>query len=173
MPRGKGTQHQTLQILMADGSMETDSNAQKVGSQLLSDLMHGIAMPGREMPTPTYVHKESNRAPQQQDGVHFETVSPMAVEFDSQFLNSDAWAMWDRARLDLDTEQDGARRRNAWLQGLFCAVCASVLIFSLFMLAASYKDSEAGTGDGQQGQQAAPTEPTSTPKPILPPRVGG
>ena len=169
MPRGKGAQHQTLQILMADGSMETDSNAQKVGSQLLSDLMHGIAMPGREMPTPTYVHKESNRAPQQQDGVHFETVSPMAVEYDSQFLNSDAWAMWDRARLDLDTEQDSARRRQAWLQGLFCAVCAVVLIFSLFVLAAS-NDSEEESGDGQQ---AAPTQPTPTPKPILPPRVGG
>ena len=70
MPRGKGAQHQTLQILMADGSMEIDANAQKVGSQLLSDLMNGIAMPGREMPTPTYVHKETNRAPQQQDGVH-------------------------------------------------------------------------------------------------------
>ena len=169
MPRGKGSQHQTLQILMADGSMEIDPNAQKVGSQLLSDLMHGIAMPGREMPTPTYVHKESNRAPQQQDGVHFETVSPMAVEYDSQFLNSDAWAMWDRARLDLDTEQDSARRRQAWLQGLFCAVCAVVLIFSLFVLAAS-NDSEEESGDGQQ---AAPTQPTPTPKPILPPRVGG
>ena len=170
MPRGKGAQHQTLQILMADGSMETDSNAQKVGSQLLSDLMHGIAMPGREMPTPTYVHKETNRAPQQQDGVHFETVSPVAVEYDSQFLNSDAWAMWDRARLDLDTEQDSARRRNAWLQGLFCAVCAVVLVFSLFMLGASNNDAEEETGDGQP---AAPTEPTPTPKPILPPRVGG
>ena len=169
MPRGKGAQHQTLQILMADGSMEIDSNAQKVGSQLLSDLMHGIAMPGREMPTPTYVHKETNRAPQQQDGVHFETVSPMAVEYDSQFLNSDAWAMWDRARLDLDTEQDTARRRNAWLQALFCAVCAIVLVFSLFMLAASNDSEEASGG----GQQAAPTEPTPTPKPILPPRVGG
>ena len=170
MPKGKGAQHQTLQILMADGSMEIDANAQKVGSQLLSDLMNGIAMPGREMPTPTYVHKETNRAPQQQDGVHFETVSPMAVEYDSQFLNSDAWAMWDRARLDLDTEQDTARRRNAWLQALFCAVCAIVLVFSLFMLAASNKDAEEGNGGDQQ---AAPTEPTPTPKPILPPRVGG
>ena len=170
MPRGKGAQRQTLQILMSDGSMETDSNAQKVGSQLLSDLMHGIAMPGREMPTPTYVHKESNRAPQQQDGVHFETVSPMAVEYDSQFLNSDAWAMWDRARLDLDTEHDSARRRQAWLQGLFCAVCAAVLIFSLFMLGASNKDSEAESGGGQQ---AVPTQPVPTLQPILPPRVGG
>ena len=171
MPKGRGAQHQTLQIMMADGSMETDSHAQKVGSQLLSDLMHGIAMPGREMPTPTYVHKESNRAPQQQDGVHFETVSPIAVEFDSQFLNSDAWAMWDRARLDLDTEQDSARRRNAWLQGLFCVVCGAVLIFSLFMLGAGAKDSsEAETGGGQQ---AGPTQPAPTLQPILPPRIGG
>ena len=41
--------------------------------------------------------------------MHVETVTPIAVEFDSQFLNEDAEQIWDGARNDMDTETDSAR----------------------------------------------------------------
>lgn len=121
MARKPGGQRQTVQMLMSDRSMEIGVGI-KVGSQLISDMLNGVAMPGRQMPTDTFIHKELNRAPHKADGVHFETENPMAVEMDSQFLQVDAWSMWDGARLDLDSERDGQRRFENILKGAACVM---------------------------------------------------
>ena len=165
-------QHQTLQLLMSDGAMEVDPAARKVGSQLVSDILNGIAMPGRQMPTPTYVHRELNRTPIQQDGVHFETVNPAPVERDSEFLNSDAAAMWDGARLDLDSEVDESRRFHTWLQALVVVVSVLFLVFAGFAYSHSNELKSQAEEEGQQNAPGA-TAPTPTPLPPILPRVGG
>ena len=170
MAKKQRAQHQTVQMLMSDGSMEIGS-ATKVGSQLISDVLNGVAMPGREMPTPTFIHKELNRAPHKSDGVHFETENPIAVERDSQFLQVDAWSMWDGARLDLDSEKDGQRRLENILKGMACVVATIYLIFSMSMFSVlNNSNSTQQTTEQNQSSQPAPT-----PTPVAPiiPRVGG
>ncbi len=169
MARKARGQRQTVQMLMSDGSMEVGVGT-KVGSQLISDVLNGVAMTGRQMPTDTFIHKELNRAPHKADGVHFETENPMAVENDSQFLQVDAWAMWDGARLDLDSERDGQRRFENILKGVACAVATIFLFFSMSMFSVLNNSGEE-TGTQTQGAQQA--VPTPTPAPPVIPRVGG
>ena len=113
---------------MKDASIEIDNKARKVGAQLVSDVLNGIAMPGRQMPTPSFVHKELNRAPTPQDGYHVETVDPPTVEMDSQFQAQDARAMWDGARNDMDTDTDAQRRWERMVMG-FLGVVGAIFMF--------------------------------------------
>lgn len=170
MPKGSD-QKQRMHLMMSSGAIIVDGSARRIGSQLVSDQLRGIAVPGREIPTPSYIHRELNRAPAQYDGVHVETVTPVPVEFDSQFLNEDAEQIWDGARNDMDTESDAQRRWERRI--LAIALVASILIalIGLYMFSTSREelpeDQQTGT------QQVAPTPiPTAPPAPILP-RVGG
>ncbi len=164
-------QKQKLHVLMSDGSIEIDNRALKIGSQLVSDMLQGVAMPGRSMPTPSFVHKELNRAPAPQDGYHVETVDPVTVEKDSQFMAQDAKAMWDGARNGMDTETDAQRRHERWLMTLL-AVVGAVFMFVCLAMAFGVND-EANDEPGQSGQAGPATPvPTPTAAPILP-RVGG
>ena len=169
MARKARGQRQTVQMLMSDGSMEAGIGT-KVGSQLICDVLNGVAMPGRQMPTDTFIHKELNRAPHKADGVHFETENPIAVENDSQFLQVDAWAMWDGARLDLDSERDGQRRFENILKGVACVVATSFLFFSMSMFSVLNNSESQADTETQNTQQVAPT-PTPE-RPVIP-RVGG
>ena len=173
MPRANKAARQSLQLLVSDGSMEFDGRARKVASQLISDIEQGIAMPGRKMATPTYIHRELNRAPAKHDGVHFETVDPITVEYDSQFLNHDAVAVWDLARTDLGSEGDDQRRHMNWMQWVFFAAACCVMVFAMFMFAhASEREAEA---EAQQANEAQKAAPKATPTPVIPviPRIGG
>ena len=125
MPKGSD-QKQRMHLMMSSGAIVVDGSARRIGSQLVSDQLRGIAVPGREIPTPSYIHRELNRAPAQYDGVHVETVTPVPVEFDSQFLNEDAEQIWDGARNDMDTESDAQRRWERRI--LAIALVASILI---------------------------------------------
>ena len=106
-------QKQRLHLMMSSGAIVIDGNARRIGSQLISDQLGGIAVPGREKPTPSYIHRELNRAPAQYDGVQVETVTPVPVEYDTQYLNDDAEQIWDGARNDMDTENDTQRVGSA------------------------------------------------------------
>lgn len=130
--------HETVQILLTDGSMETDNAAIKVGSQLISSALGGAAMPVRR-PTDTYVHRELNRAPIKRSSVHFETVDPPSPDFDSQFVLRDAYAIWNAARLDLDTEVDNKNRLNNIIQ-VIAVVASSLFMFASFGVAAMFAD---------------------------------
>ncbi len=171
MPRRR-YQKQKLHALMSDGSIEVDNNAQKIGAQLVSDMLQGVAMPGRRMPTPSFVHKELNRAPAPQDGYHVETVDPVTVGKDSQLQAQDARAMWDGARNDMDTESDKQRRFEQWLMTVF-AIVGAVFMFAAVGMAFQVSDAAADAEQEQRNQVVIPTPaPTPTPLPILP-RVGG
>ena len=171
MAKRNRAQRQRLKLFVADGSMEEDGSARKVGAQIISDVANGVALPGRQLPSPVYVHRELNRAPTQQDGEHVETVNPIPAEMDSQFVNFDAQAMWDGARLDLDSEKDENRRHTQWLQWLFFAGGMMFLVFAMFMFSHA-SDARAEEEEQRQQQQQAPA-PTPTPaRPIIP-RVGG
>ena len=165
-------QSQRVQMLIKDGSMQVDPKAQMVGSQLISDIMKGITMPVREMPTPTFVHLELNRAPVQEDGVHFETVDSIPAEWDSQFLNADAHALWDGTRLNLDSEQDDDRRRNNFLKTLACIVTSLTLIGSLAFMAYASGLETIAPGEQPANSAGAPAPTPTQPAPIIP-RVGG
>ena len=169
--RRRRYQKQKLHALMSDGSIEVDNNAQKIGAQLVSDMLQGVAMPGRRMPTPSFVHKELNRAPSPQDGYHVETVDPVTVGKDSQLQAQDARAMWDGARNDMDTESDSQRRFEQWLMSLFAVVGA---VFMFVAVGMAFQVNDAGEADAEQQRQPvqATPVPTPTPLPILP-RVGG
>ena len=169
MARKPGGQRQTVQMLMSDGSMEIGVGI-KVGSQLISDMLNGVAMPGRQMPTDTFIHKELNRVPHKADGVHFETENPIAVEMESQFLQVDAWSMWDGARLDLDSERDGQRRFENILKGAACVMATIFLLFAMSMFSVLNGSDAEESKETQNAQQAAPTP---TPAPPVIPRVGG
>ena len=169
MFRGKGGQTQRMHLLMSSGAIVIDGAARRVGSQIVSDELGGVAVPGREIPTPSYIHRELNRAPTQQDGVHVETVTPQPVEFDSQFLNEDAQQIWDGARNDLDTETDAQRRWERFVLGI--ALFASILVALAGMWLFSTSNGEPEETPPSQISQPAPT-PTPAPAPILP-RVGG
>ena len=161
---------QRAHLLMSSGAIEIDGSARRVGSQLVSDVLGGVAVPGREHPTPSYVHRELYRAPAQQDGVHVETVTPIAVEADSQFLNYDAEQIWDAARNNMDTEKDSQQRWERRILGF--ALLASFLIAFLGMWLLS-TSSEEEAADARPAEMVQPVvEPTPTPAPILP-RVGG
>ena len=163
MSKGLKGRKETLQVLMRDGSMEVDTNAIKVGSQLVSNMMNGAALPVRK-PTPTYVHKEVNRAPLQRSGVHFETVDPVPPDFDSAFVQRDAPEMWNAAKLDLDREIDSTRRLNNWLQGIAVVVSSIVLLASVGVASAG---SQAGGDAEAQAEVSRPVGPP--PLPPLPP----
>ena len=170
MFKGKGGQTQRMHLLMSSGAIVIDGAARRVGSQIVSDELGGVAVPGREIPTPSYIHRELNRAPTQQDGVHVETVTPIPVEFDSQFLNEDAQQIWDGARNDMDTETDSQRRWERFVLGI--ALFASILVALVGMwLFSTSSDDEPEETQPSQIAQPTPT-PTPAPAPILP-RVGG
>lgn len=169
--RRRRHQKQKLHVLISDGSIEVDNGALKIGSQLVSDMLQGVAMPGRRMPTPSFVHKELNRAPSPQDGYHVETVDPITVGKDSQLQAQDARAMWDGARNDMDTESDSQRRFEQWLMTLFAIVGAVFMFMSVAMAFQAQDDGETEDDQRNQAVQATPV-PSPTPAPILP-RVGG
>ena len=164
-------QKQKLHVLMKDGSLEVDNAALKIGSQISSDILQGVAMPGRQMPTPSFVHKELNRAPSPQDGYHVETVDPVTVEMDSQFQAQDARAMWDSSRNGMDTETDTQRRFEQKLMAGFALVGAVFLFLSVGMAFQANDDPSETEQPGHRIVQPTPV-PTPTPLPILP-RVGG
>ena len=141
--RRRRHQKQKLHVLISDGSIEVDNGALKIGSQLVSDMLQGVAMPGRRMPTPSFVHKELNRAPSPQDGYHVETVDPITVGKDSQLQAQDARAMWDGARNDMDTESDSQRRFEQWLMTLFAIVGAVFMFMCVGMAFQANDDGEA------------------------------
>ena len=171
MPK-RNYQQQKLHLLMKDASIENDNSARKVGAQLVSDVLNGVAMPCRQMPTPSFVHKELYRAPTPQEGYHVETVDPTTVEMDSQFQSQDARAMWDGARNDMDTESDASRRFERMVMS-FLGVVGAIFMFVSLGMAFAVNDDEALPADIRTNIQAAPTQvPTPTPLPILP-RVGG
>ena len=168
--RRKEDSRQRAHLLMSSGAIEIDGSARRVGSQLVSDVLGGVAVPGREHPTPSYVHRELYRAPAQQDGVHVETVTPIAVESDSQFLNYDAEQIWDAARNDMDTEKDSQRTWERRVQGI--ALLASIVIAVLGMWLFSTAEDEEPEGTRPTEVVQPVQEPTPEPVPILP-RVGG
>ena len=170
MPR-RQHQKEKLHALMKDGSVEIDNNARKIGSQVVSDILQGVALPGRQLPTPSFVHKELNRAPAPQDGYHVETVDPITVEMDSQFQAQDARAMWDGARNGQHTEADAQSRFERRMMGLFALVGALFMFLSVGMAFQAHGDPEEAEKPGRYALQPTP-EPTPTPVPILP-RVGG
>lgn len=171
MPRRR-MQKQKLHVLMMDGSIEVDNGALKIGAQLVSDMLQGVAMPGRQLPTPSFVHKELNRAPAPQDGYHVETVDPITVEHDSQFQAQDARAMWDGARNGQHSETDAQNRFERRIMLLLGFVGAVYMLLCVGMAFSTGGDVE--TEEPQRGGQVVqPTPvPTPTPAPILP-RVGG
>ena len=172
MPR-RTMQKQKLHVLMMDGSIEVDNGALKIGSQLVSDMLQGVAMPGRQLPTPSFVHKELNRAPAPQDGYHVETVDPITVEHDSQFQAQDARAMWDGARNGQHTETDAQNRFERRIMLFLGFIGAIYMLLCVGMAFSTNDNAEADRQDQQrqQGVYVTPT-PTTTPEPILP-RVGG
>ena len=168
--RRKDESRQRAHLLMSSGAIEIDGGARRVGSQLVSDVLGGVAVPGREHPTPSYVHRELNRAPAQQDGVHVETVTPIAVEADSQFLNYDAEQIWDAARNNMDTEKDSQMRWERRILGFALLASFVIALLGLWLLSTT-TDEE--TQEQRPAEVVQPVvEPTPTPPPILP-RVGG
>ena len=155
MFRRKGGQTQRMHLLMSSGAIVIDGGARRVGSQLVSDELGGVAVPGREIPTPSYIHRELNRAPTQQDGVHVETVTPQPVEFDSQFLNEDAQQIWDGARNDMDTETDAQRRWERFV--LAIALFAAILVALAGMWLFSTSNGEPEETPPSQIAQPTPT----------------
>ncbi len=171
MPRRR-LQKQKLHVLMKDGSIEIDNGALKIGSQVSSDILQGVAMPGRQLPTPSFVHKELNRAPAPQDGYHVETVDPITVEHDSQFQAQDARAMWDGARNGQHTETDAQNRFERRLMMILALIGAIYMLVCVGMAFSINDDGEAEEQE-QRDRTVHPTPvPTPTPAPILP-RVGG
>ena len=172
MPKANRDQKQRMHLLMNSGSIVIDAGARRIGSQLISDELGGVAVPGREIPTPSFIHRELYRAPAQYDGVHVETVTPIPVEFDSQYLNEDAEQIWDGARNDMDTETDSQRRWERRILAIALVASILVALVGMWLLSTSQDDEEEQSQ--QTGtHQVAPTQvPTPTPAPILP-RVGG
>ena len=163
-----GLRRQTVQILLQDGSMEVDTRAVRVGRQLISGVLGGAALPVRK-PTPSYVHKELNRAPTKRSSVHWETSDPVAPDQDSEFVLRDSFDIWDSARQGFDTEADAGRRFNRWLQGI-CAVLATICLLVAIGIASQGQNAAA---QQQQQQQSPPQQqyqaPAPTPPLLLPP----
>ena len=155
---------ETLQIFMLDGSMEVDGGAVKVGSQLISPMMNGVALPQRE-PTITYVHRELHRAPIKRASVHVETVDPMPPDFDPQFVLRDAHAIWNAARNDLDREVDGSNRFQNILQAVAVVMASLGLLLSiaLAMNASEHKQLLAEERQQEQNERPVPAGPPSLP----------
>lgn len=167
--RSRG-QKRRLHMLMSDASLEVDNNAAIIGSQVSSDVLDGIAAPGRLLPTPSFIHRELYRAPAPSDDVQVESANIAPVEMDSQFLNVDAPQMWDGARLQLEHENDSEVTFKRWLLAVTTVVCSVFLMVSVAMAFQSGGDEP--TTDQSQNPAPAPTAaPTPTPAPILP-RIG-
>ena len=129
----EGIDYEILQILKSDGDMIEDSHARKVGGQLFSDKLGGIALPARS-PTPTFVHKELNRSPIKRTSVHLETADPISPEKDSNFVLREAQAMWDSARQGLEVENSDAKREAAtrWIALLGSGIAVIAACFYIF-----------------------------------------
>lgn len=142
MPSRFAGKKEILQIMMRDGSIEVDTGAIKIGAQLVSNsVLNGVALPVRQ-PTATYEHKEINRAPIKRRSVHFETVDPIAPDFDSQFTLRDSPNIWQASSLELDREQNDTNRTNNLLQGI-AMVAASIGFLMALSTTAFIGDSEA------------------------------
>ena len=161
---------QKIHLLMKSGALIIDE-ARRVGSQLISDQLNGVAMPGRDMPTPSFVHRELNRAPAPEDSVDVHSVNPVSVEHDSQFLNEDARQIWDAGRTNMETETDAQKRHERWIMAFIVIACAAFMFVSVGM-AFQARDVEDAA---DTGQQSLPVTPTPEPTPFAPilPRVGG
>ena len=143
MPSRFAGKKEILQILMRDGSIEVDTGAIKIGAQLVSNsLLNGVALPVRQ-PTATYEHKEINRAPIKRRSVHFETVDPIAPDFDSQFTLRDSPNIWQASSLELDREQNDSNRTNNLFQGIALLAASIGFLMSLSTTAFVGGDSEA------------------------------
>ena len=158
-----------LQVMMRDGSMEVDNGAIKVGAQLVSSILSGAALPVRP-PTPSYVHKEVNRAPTKRSGVHFETVDPIPPDFDSQFVLRDAFDIWNAARLDLDREANDGKKMANFFQAVAVIVSSFLLIASLGMVFTVNHAEEQTAAEAARTEQSAAAQPPAPPSlPQLPP----
>ena len=117
--------HEVVQIFKEDGDRIEDSKGRKVGSHIFSDKLGGIALPSRA-PTDTYIHRELNRSPIKRSSVILETADPQRPEQDSDFVLSQAQAMWDAARLGLELEDESTSTERAlkWLAGIATTMLA-------------------------------------------------
>ena len=117
--------YEVVQIFKEDGDRIEDSKGRKVGSHIFSDKLGGIALPSRA-PTDTYVHRELNRSPIKRSSVILETADPVRPEQDSDFVLSQAQAMWDAARLGLELEDESTSSERAlkWIAGVATTLLA-------------------------------------------------
>ena len=170
MIRRDKSQKQKIHLLMTNRSLVVDE-ARRVGSQLISDQLNGIAIPGREAPTPSFVHREPYRSPAPEDDVDVYSYNPVDVEHDSQFLNVDAYQIWSGARTELESESDTQRRFERWIMS-FTVVVMAIFMFVAVGMAFQVKDDGDQVVQPGHGTTAPVATPTPIPAPILP-RVGG
>ena len=161
MPVKIQIEREPVQIKELGGGLHEDPRAIRVGSQFVSNIMGGVMGPLGE-PTPTFEHRQVNRAPEPTGDTYFYDYDCIPAEADSQFVLVDSFEIWDAARQGLDMEQDGEKKRLNIIKA-FAAVCCTLFLFVMTGWAITVTDSEE-----TQEETESTTQPAPTPKPTRP-----
>lgn len=94
-----------LLMFKNDGDLVEDHKARKMGAQILSEALGGIAVPSRE-PTPCFNHVELGRRPIKTTAKHIETVDASPPEEDPLFIQQDIKSTYDNALNELEEEDE-------------------------------------------------------------------